>query len=328
MKLYAYLSSLILLSPLLLAAAQHTGGSDGPGQNDVNDLQALNFALHITNLASSFYAHMFDTLSEEDFITQGTPYWVRRRYIQVKDHNEGQRTWLQNAITAAGGTPVDACEYAFTFPNNTTSEALKVSEAIQQIATSGLAGLLKYVENRDYVKALASMYAVKARHTSWTMSAVRSQGPWGTAFELQLNITAGEPYQLQFDNSAFKHDSAGPLLATFLYGTGRIVVPVHGSANRAIADDSRVGQILPLVPGTSDESSDYPQAHDEISQEYWVKIPLDVEGQGGVYVFLTQGTGDENTIAGPTLLSFPWDPVSNGEHGGVVALLGYNMFVL
>lgn len=33
-------------------------------------------------------------------------------------------------------------------PNNRTSEAFKMSEAIQQIATSGLSGLLKYVENR------------------------------------------------------------------------------------------------------------------------------------------------------------------------------------
>lgn len=134
---------------------------------------------------------------------------------------------------------------------------------------------------------------------------------------------------MQFDDSTLD-DSAGPLLATFLYGTGRIVVSVHGSANRAIADDSRfVNQVLPLVPGTSEDSPNYSVAQDEeVGQEYWVKIPYDLEGQGGAYLFLTQGTDDGNTIAGPTLLSLPWDPVSNSEHGGVVALLGYNMFVL
>jgi hypothetical protein len=139
------------------------------------------------------------------------------------------------------------------------------------------------------------------------------------ALDIPLNITAGQPMKLSFDDSNITDN----IFAAFVFGSGKFVVPV-----RTVEADSNPLNLHPLPT--------YPitfrplEVNQPDASGYWVTVPKDLQGQGGVYVYLTTSPdGEEDgTIAGPVLLSFPYDVVTDEDDFDEDVLEGFNMMVI
>ncbi|KAH6912547.1 ferritin-like domain-containing protein [Coprinopsis sp. MPI-PUGE-AT-0042] len=346
------------------APSVNVGGQEGTQKaaaavDGASDLQLLNLALHASHLGSALYTYTLDTYTDEDFINQGTKFWAPGRFEQIGEHHQAHAKWLENTITAAGGMPVAPCEYHFDFAQSQLAGFFQMSEAVEQIAMSTLQGLLGSVENKEYLEAIALMLGVNARHTSWVMSAITKLNPFNGAFEtplssrqahtllssyvtscpssnaaflpanldlynaldIPLNITAGSPVKLSFDDRNVSDD----IFAAFVFGAGKFVVPLR----TVEVDNNRLGyHALPTYPVSYQPI----KANQPEAPGYWVTVPEDLRGQGGVYVYLTTSPdGEEDgTVAGPVLLSFPYDNVTDEDDidAAVESLEGFNMLIV
>jgi hypothetical protein len=162
------------------------------GTNGTNDIitDTLNFALTLEYLEAEFYQKGLDAAG---LIPAGAP---RNAILAIGAHETAHVTFLRNAITAAGGTPVPKPTFDFSagngsgngpFKNVFTDYALflAVSQAFEDTgvrAYKGQAGNL--ISNNDVLTAALRIHSVEARHASHIRQMRRAQGanvkPWVT----------------------------------------------------------------------------------------------------------------------------------------------------
>ncbi len=145
-------------------------------------LDILNFALTLEHLEYRFYE---TALSKSNLIPS------KDNIKAIRDHERAHVKFLQDTITASGGTPVAEGNYDFTgkgtFPNVFTDykEFLTVAQAFEDTgvgAYKGQAGFLK--SNNDILQAALQIHSVEARHAAHIRFARRLAGydpkvkPW------------------------------------------------------------------------------------------------------------------------------------------------------
>ena len=149
-----------------------------------SDLQIANFALGLERLEAAFYAQIQGAQQARSYLTP--------RLLQVAQEigaNEiAHIEALQNAIIAAGGTPVEAATYKF--PANVFISPVAFTwfgYTLEEIGIGAYLGAVGQIKNAGLRRAAASIYGSETRHAAL----LRSLGGWNFApryFESPLSV--------------------------------------------------------------------------------------------------------------------------------------------
>ena len=61
-----------------------------------------------------------------------------------------------------------------------------MSATFEQVGSSAYSGAAKFLQDKDYLTASATILSTEARQAAWVESAVRRGSAWGTAYEVRL----------------------------------------------------------------------------------------------------------------------------------------------
>ncbi|KAF3908264.1 hypothetical protein AA313_de0205220 [Arthrobotrys entomopaga] len=146
------------------------------------DLVVLQFALTLEHLENVFYKKALSTMSEIEFLVAGhsPEYYNNLKYIAHDE--EAHVKLLTEGITAAGGTPVQACTYKFPMTN--VQSFISLSSILEGVGTSAYLGGAPLITSKDYLAIAGSILVTEALHTSMQRQAlhrVPAANPLGTA---------------------------------------------------------------------------------------------------------------------------------------------------
>jgi len=164
---------------------------------------------------------------------------------------------------------------------------------------------------------------------------VRKQNPWNTAFEVIIPSIAFPLLLISFFQTSLTPIQTLSLLSNFFnYETGpegnRYLLPsgLHVNPRLTVASRLVLGQPAEIsfpFPTLSNEETIYIAFLNgeeiiiapllERDNRFYVEIPKDLAGKGTVFVVVFRGgedirqarLDDESTVAGPALITFPFD---------------------
>lgn len=147
------------------------------GDEDVSDLDILNFALTLERLEANYYTEALEEFDElRDFERPGTPggeafeapplqYGTYGYLEDIRDHEQTHVDALVSTIEKLGGDPVGEAEYQF--PYETPAEFVKVGYALENTGVTAYAGAAPMIDDPDLLAAAASILGAEARHASY-----------------------------------------------------------------------------------------------------------------------------------------------------------------
>jgi len=295
MKYSFVFTALSALSIYQVAQGLPAKRSDG-----ITDADVLNFALTLEHLENEFYNLGLQKYSAKDFEHAGYPAWVRGRFEQIAVHEKTHVEFLSSALSAAGVSPVQACEYEF--PLNGPKSFVALSETLESVGTSAYTGAASLISNKEYLTAAASILTVEGRQAAWVNSAVLKQNPWGSSFETPLDINQAFTLASGFIKSCPSTNTA---------------LPAKAFPALTVPTSARPGQQVTLTFSPADNASQ-PLYAAFISGLGTQIVPINDKKQvtipnglmGNVYVVVsTDGdtVADNTTAAGPALVIFDFD---------------------
>ncbi|GAA6064198.1 hypothetical protein JCM10212_004201 [Sporobolomyces blumeae] len=161
----------------LVKRASVTEGAD--------DATILQFALILEHLENTFYSEALKKFSQSDFESAGFK-GVYPVLEQVAADENAHVEFLTAGLTAAGATPVSACNY--TFPYTDVASFLALSQVIEGVGVSAYLGAAGDISNANYTTAAASILTVEARHNSF-VRLLNQYTPSPQAFDTPLSAS-------------------------------------------------------------------------------------------------------------------------------------------
>ncbi|KAF9526915.1 ferritin-like domain-containing protein [Crepidotus variabilis] len=261
----------------------------------VDDITVLNYALTLEHLENAFYSGALAKFDEKAFADAGYPSWVRGRFTEIAAHEKTHVDFLAKAL---GDKATQPCTYSFPYTDPKSFAAL--SQVLEGVGSSAYSGAAKFISNKDYLTAAATILTTEARHAGWVSSSVNQFAGWGGAFETPLGLNEVFTLAAPFITSCPSTNPALPVKAfpdftveNKLPGSTAAVTFKSDTAPTFVAFYSGLDTIFaPITNGQ-------------------VTIPKGLLGQ--VYaVGTTDGTQAANsTVAGPAILLFETDPSGN-----------------
>jgi hypothetical protein len=121
---------------------------------------------------------------------------VRGRFAQIAKHEASHVAFLTKAL---GDQASKKCEYKFPYTDPKSFAALSV--VLEGVGTSAYIGAAKFISNKDYLTAAASILAVEAQHDAWVGSAVEEGAAWDSAYQTPLGLSGVYSLASQFITS-------------------------------------------------------------------------------------------------------------------------------
>lgn len=175
---YSYIAA-ALAAPVLATPVKRQGTNI--------DTVVLQFALTLEHLENVFYKGALQKFSAEDFqkAGYGATYYNNLKYIASDEQSHVQ--FLSSALTAAGATPVAACQY--NFPYTDVNSFITLSSVLEGVGTSAYLGGAPLITSKAYLTAAGSILVTEALHTSFQRGAV-SEVPFPTPYGTPLDPTS------------------------------------------------------------------------------------------------------------------------------------------
>ncbi|KAK4555159.1 hypothetical protein LTR86_007925 [Recurvomyces mirabilis] len=178
-----------MLSKIITASAALTGlVSALPTEKRQNiDTTVLQFALTLEHLENVFYKQAIQKFSQQDFMKAGysADYYNDLKYIA---YDEQQHVLaLSAALTAAGVTPNQACQYSF--PYTDVPSFITLSSVLEDVGTSAYLGGAGLITSKAYLTVAGSILATEARHTAFQRTAI-GEVPMPNPFQTPLDPTS------------------------------------------------------------------------------------------------------------------------------------------
>lgn len=263
------------------------------------DADILQFALTLEHLENVFYKQALTMLSEAEFIAAGYPakYYSDLKYIAHDE--ESHVELLTSALSAAGASPVAACEYEFGFTD--VKSFITLSSVLEGVGTSAYLGGAPLITSKDYLAVAGSILVTEAIHTSMQRSAnmeVPAGSPYGTA------LTPNPVYTLaaSFITSCPSTNAMLPFMAfptlTAVQGTPAAPgIPFEFK----IAGDVPANSFITWVSGLDVISE---PVTDVKGSDFMAMVPMMASGQA--YALLTNANitalADSAIVAGPAIV--------------------------
>ncbi|KZN23481.1 hypothetical protein A4G99_11195 [Haladaptatus sp. R4] len=163
-------------------------GGDSKNDDEMTDVDILNYALTLEHLEATFYAKGLEDFSDDEFMNADLGCDIgdeMRMKIpdQVKvvgEHEAAHVDQLTKVIKQLGGEPVEAAEYDFGY--ETPAEFLGVAKALENTGVSAYAGAAPSIKDDKLLSAALSIHSVEARHAA-SFNALNSVSPYPDAFD-------------------------------------------------------------------------------------------------------------------------------------------------
>lgn len=202
---------------------------------------------------------------------------------------------MSSALTAAGATPVQACNYSF--PDTSPESFIAVAQILEGVGSSAYTGAAKLITSPDYLTAAAQILAVEARHSAWIRGAAQDGDSFPAAFEIALGIN--EVYSL-----------AAPFITSCPESNPALPVMAFPTLAATPLQDGKVTLSSPNVTDFSGKFALFltPLGQEAVSvgSDGSVEVPSDLYGQQ--YVVLAnanQTLSDDIVAAGPAVVEVP-----------------------
>ncbi|KZS87906.1 hypothetical protein SISNIDRAFT_418906 [Sistotremastrum niveocremeum HHB9708] len=262
--------------------------ADVPTATDI-----LQYALTLEHLEAAFYSQYLDQFDAAAFEKDGYAPWVRGRFEQIAQHEATHVSFLSSAL---GDAATKACTYKF--PVTDPKSFVALSQILEGVGVTAYLGAAQFL-TADLVPVAGSILTTEARHAAWVGSAVSQGTPWSGAFDTPQ--TLDEVYSLasSFITGCPSSNPALPVKAFPALTVGP-AAPAAGSSVTLTFDGAADGQFLALMTGLTPKFVPISSG----------KATLPAGLQGTVYAVVSKnGTAvsDEDTVAGPAILSFPFD---------------------
>ena len=232
--------------------------------------------------------------SIDEFTAAGFPASFYDELKYIAHDEEGHVLYLEAGLTAAGATPVEACEYSF--PMTTPKEFVALASVIEGVGVSAYLGAAADITSKAYLTAAGSILVTEALHQSATRGAV-GEIPMANVFGTPMGLNAVFTIASGFITSCPSTNMALPVMA---YPSLTLQSGAPTAANATIY----------LKPETMPSSTIYATFVSGLMilpvstsmEDGWVKavVPVGVSGQS--YVFLTSDNSgnvtDSSVIAG------------------------------
>ncbi|KAG8776498.1 hypothetical protein FRC12_000866 [Ceratobasidium sp. 428] len=263
---------------------------DGPSDADI-----LNYALTLEHLENAFYKGALEKFDADAFKKVGFEPFVRGRFQQIVDH---EATHVQFLSDALGDKATKPCTYKF--PYNDPKSFAALSMALEGTGVSAYLGAAKLISNKDYLTAAAAVLTTESRHAAWISASVNMGAPWSSAFDIPLSLN--QVYSLA---AAFITDcpSSNPPLPVKAFPALAVPTSYKAGDTISVSFDSSMAKgkntYMAFFTGLTAKFAPI--------QNGKVTIPKDL--MGTVYAVVTtdnKNTNDDNTVAGPAILMFPF----------------------
>jgi len=216
----------------------------------------------------------------------------------VTHDEEAHVTYLQAGLTAAGASPVAACEY--NFPMTTPKEFVMLASVIEGVGVSAYLGAAPLVTSGDYLTAAGSILVTEALHQS-TLRGAAGEIPMANAFATPLGFNAVYSIASQFIVSCPATNAALPVMAL----PGLSIVTGMPTALNTVIDIKPAKAVTGTVFATFCSGlMSIPVPVTVNGETLSATVPAGIEGQG--YLFLTSDDSgkvtDDNVVAGPAII--------------------------
>ncbi|KAF5369383.1 hypothetical protein D9758_002544 [Tetrapyrgos nigripes] len=274
-----------------------------------DDPDVLNFALTLEHIEDAFYTQALSQFDEKAFEDAGYEPWIRARFLEISAHEKDHVNFLTMTLQSAGATAVQACNY--TFPYTDSKSFVELSSAFETVGTSAYTGAASLITNKDYLTAAGSILATEARQSSWIDSSSKHQNPWSGSFEAsQTSTILHHCFNFYYVLPIFKPSSHCQSQSSSYYP--KQCCPWSNCRfdfQRYTGGNSSDSLYLNILTSSGAKSTPITVSGDDKT----ATIP-DVKGT--VFAFVTNGNAsvtDNNTVAGPALMMFPYN--SQGQLG-------------
>ncbi|KAF8598925.1 hypothetical protein BDV93DRAFT_592544 [Ceratobasidium sp. AG-I] len=290
--------STILVAAASVALALPARRADPPVE--VNDISILNVALTLENIESAFYQSGLSKYDAKAFEKAGFEPWVRGRFQQIADHEATHVKFLEGAL---GNQATKPCSYSF--PYTSVRSFVELSMVLEGVGVSAYLGAAHLISNKDYLTAAAAILTTETRHAAWVGSAALKGTPWSGAFDTPITFDQAHTMAVGFITSC---PSTNPPLPVEQFPALTVKTASYkaGDTVSILFDEARANGAKTYVSFLSGLTQTViPVTGSGKSQK--VKIPAGL--MGTVYAVVTtsdKAVTDENTVAGPTVLMFPF----------------------
>jgi rubrerythrin len=172
------------------AALAHEAGDD-----DVSDVDVLNFALTLEHLEYAFYRDGLERFDASDFRSSKTLNGfanrvtgdVRQNLMDVRDHEGTHVETLSTVVSDLGGDPVAEATYDFGVED--IDDFLGVAAVLENTGVSAYDGAIDLIEAAELLTASATIATVEARHASY-LNLLTGADPFPNAFDEPKSMEA------------------------------------------------------------------------------------------------------------------------------------------
>jgi rubrerythrin len=172
----------------LAIGGSNTALAHEAGDDDVSDVDVLNFALTLEHLEYAFYRDGLERFSRKDFRRAKTLNGfgnrvkgdVRPNLADIRDHEETHVETLTTVIEDLGGDPVEEACYEFGLDG--VDDFLGVAAVLENTGVSAYDGAISLIESEGLLTAGATIATVEARHASY-LNLLNGDDPFPDAFD-------------------------------------------------------------------------------------------------------------------------------------------------
>jgi len=171
------------VDPSVYDTGEDRPSHDRKADNDVTDVNVLNYALTLEHLENAFYREGLETFSDEQIMNaDALMNFGSEVRMAVPDHlrtagahEAAHVSAIADTIEKLGGTPVEEATYDFGY--ETPSEFLGVAKALENTGVAAYKGAAPTVSNDDVFAAAIGIHSVEARHASF-LNEINASSPF------------------------------------------------------------------------------------------------------------------------------------------------------
>ncbi|KAH8651045.1 Ferritin/ribonucleotide reductase-like protein [Xylariales sp. PMI_506] len=176
----------------------------------VTDADILNYALTLEHLEDTFYRQGLAEFNQQDFAAAGFDATFYANLQEVASDESNHVSFLTNALTAAGATPVAECTYDFGYTD--VVSFLATASVLEGVGVSAYLGAAASIASKSYLTAAGSILTVEARHSAY-LRANLGESPYPQSFDTPLSLDEVYSLASSFIKSCPKSNPALPVKA-------------------------------------------------------------------------------------------------------------------